>query len=48
MTSHTTAAFAERLREQVDLPMRAADLDATVRHAIAPSTLGLWLRGASR
>jgi hypothetical protein len=41
----TTAAFAERLREQVDLPMLAADLDATVQAAIAPSRIGLWLRG---
>ena len=42
----TTAAFADRLRDQVDLPMLAADLDATVRQAIAPSRVGLWLREA--
>ena len=45
----TATAFAERLRDQVDLPMLAADLDATVRRAIAPATVGLWLRdGGSR
>jgi hypothetical protein len=44
----TTAAFADRLRDQVDLPMLAAELDATVRQAIAPSRVGLWLRGADR
>jgi hypothetical protein len=41
----TTAAFAERLRDVVDLPTLATDLDATVRSAIAPSSIGLWLRG---
>ncbi len=44
----TAAAFADRLRDQVDLPMLAADLDATVRRAIAPATLGLWLRRDAR
>lgn len=41
----TTAAFAERLRDEVDLPTLARELDATVRQAIAPSSVGLWLRG---
>jgi hypothetical protein len=44
----TAAAFADRLRGQVDLPMLAADLDATVRTAIAPSRVGLWLRRDAR
>jgi hypothetical protein len=44
----TAAAFADRLRDQVDLSMLAADLDATVRTAIAPSWVGLWLREADR
>jgi hypothetical protein len=44
----TAAAFADRLRDQVDLPMLAADLDATVRLAIAPSRVGLWLRRNAR
>jgi hypothetical protein len=32
----------------VDLSMLAADLHATVRTAIAPSWVGLWLREADR
>ncbi len=44
----TATAFSERLRDQVDLPMLAADLDTTVRRAIAPAAVGLWLRRAGR
>lgn len=44
----TTTAFAERLRDQVDLPALTADLDDTVRAAIAPTSVGLWLRGDAR
>jgi len=44
----TTAAFSERLRHQVDLPTLADELDRTVRHAIAPSSVSLWLRGDGR
>ena len=44
----TTAAFSERMRDQVDLPTLASELDATVRQAIAPSSVGLWLRGDGR
>ncbi len=44
----TAAAFSDRLRDQVDLPHLTTDLDATVRTAIAPATLSLWLRGGSR
>jgi hypothetical protein len=44
----TTAAFAERLRDEVDLPTLTSELDATVRRAIAPTTVGLWLRGSGR
>jgi hypothetical protein len=44
----TTAAFSERMRDQVDLPTLASELDATVRQAIAPSRVGLWLRGDGR
>ncbi len=43
----TTAAFSERLRDQVDLPTLATDLDATVRTAVAPSSVALWLREAT-
>jgi hypothetical protein len=44
----TTAAFSERLRDQVDLPTLAEELDRTVRHAISPSSVSLWLRGDGR
>jgi hypothetical protein len=43
-----TVAFADRLRDEVDLSALGAELDATVRHAIAPSQVGLWLRGGPR
>ena len=40
----TTAAFAERLRDEVDIDAVSADLQETVRAAIQPERLGLWLR----
>jgi hypothetical protein len=40
----TTAAFSERLRDEVDIATVTGDLDATVRTALKPSALGLWLR----
>ncbi len=44
----TALAFGERLRDQVDLPTLADDLGATVRAAVAPTGMGLWLREADR
>jgi drug/metabolite transporter (DMT)-like permease len=44
----TTAAFSERLRDQVDLPSVTADLDATVREAVVPAKMAIWLRTESR
>ena len=44
----TTAAFSERLRNEVDLATVTADLDGTVRRAMAPTRMSVWLRGASR
>ncbi len=41
----TTAAFAERVRDEVDIRTVGADLQETVRAAIQPTNLGLWLRG---
>jgi hypothetical protein len=32
----------------LDLPAAAADLQSTVRAAIAPTTVGLWLRAGGR
>ena len=40
----TSDAFSERLRDEVDLGMVTADLDATVRTAMAPTTMLVWLR----
>ena len=44
----TTAAFSERLRNEVDLAAVAADLDQTVRAAIAPTSVNVWLRAGER
>ncbi len=44
---NTATAFAERLRDEVDIEAVTSDLDATVRTAIRPTRLGLWLRGAA-
>ena len=40
----TTAAFSERLREQVDIDTVVADLATTARGAVSPTTIQLWLR----
>ena len=40
----TAAAFSERLRDEVDIAAVTADLDATVRAAVKPVQLGLWIR----
>ena len=44
----TASAFSVRMRDATDLPTVAQDLDITVRRAIAPSSVGLWLRGSGR
>jgi hypothetical protein len=44
----TAAAFAGRLREEVDLGIVVIDLGATVRTAMAPDTVGVWLRAGKR
>ena len=44
----TASAFSVRMRDATDLPTVAHDLDVTVRRAIAPSSVGLWLRGSGR
>jgi hypothetical protein len=43
----TTAAFSERLRGEVDIATVTADLDGTIRTALKPAVLGLWLRGTA-
>lgn len=42
----TAAAFSERLRDQTDIATVTADLDGTIREALRPTNLGLWLRKA--
>lgn len=44
----TSAAFSERLRDGIDIETVASDLDQTVRDALRPSTLALWLRTTGR
>ncbi len=43
-----TDEFGDRLRNEVDLSTLGDELDATVRRAIAPSSVALWLRGGPR
>ncbi len=40
----TTVAFSGRLRDEVDITTVTADLDRTVRSALRPTAVGLWLR----
>jgi hypothetical protein len=44
----TAVAFADRLREEVDIDAVASDLRDTVQRSIKPDGLGLWLRQADR
>jgi len=44
----TSAAFSARLRDEVDIATVTADLDGTVRSALRPASLGLWLRTGTR
>ena len=44
----TALAFSARLRDEVELPAVTADLDATVRAVMAPTTVDVWLRGPAR
>jgi len=39
-----SAALAERVRNEVDLTTLAADLDRTLRVALEPAHIGIWLR----
>jgi hypothetical protein len=44
----TVAAFADRLRDEMNLDNLSRDLDTTIRDAIAPRSLGIWLRQSRR
>ncbi len=40
----TSTAFAQRLRNEVDLATVTTDLQLTTEGALAPSALGVWIR----
>jgi hypothetical protein len=44
----TAAAFSERLRDETYIATVTADFDGTVRTALKPSALTLWLRDGER
>ena len=44
----TSAAFADRLREEVDIDTVTTDLRATVHDSFRPTSVRLWLREAGR
>jgi hypothetical protein len=44
----TVAEFSARLRDEVDLAALGGDLDTTIRDAISPRSLGIWLRESKR
>ncbi len=44
----TAAAFSERLRDEIDIASVSANLSATIRVALSPSTIDLWLREDQR
>src|SRR6476620_5564321 len=46
--ARTTAAFSERLRDQVDLQPLVTDLQSTVAGTISASRVGIWLRAGER
>lgn len=43
----TATAFSARMRDAHDLSSLATDLDRTVRLAMAPSTVGVWVRSVT-
>jgi len=44
----TAAAYAERMRDQVDLTDLEADIAGTISAALRPTSIGIWLRAPSR
>jgi hypothetical protein len=42
------ADFSDRMRDEVDLAALSGDLDTTIRDAISPRSLGIWLRESKR
>jgi hypothetical protein len=44
----TAAAFSQRLRDETDLDAVTSDLSTTIRAALAPAALGVWIRNGGR
>jgi hypothetical protein len=44
----TVARFSDRLRDDIDLGGLSSDLDATIRDAISPRSVAIWLREPHR
>lgn len=44
----TVATFSDRLRGEVDLAQLRSDLDSTIRSAIAPRSVDIWIRESRR
>jgi len=42
------AAFAERLRDEMDLAVLGSDIHAVIERTVAPSRVALWLRSPAR
>jgi hypothetical protein len=47
-SDQTVAKFSDRLRDQIDLAHLRSDLDTTIRAAIAPRSVDIWLRESRR
>jgi len=47
-SEQTLATFSDRLRDEIDLASLQGDLDSTIRDAIAPRSVGIWLRESRR
>jgi hypothetical protein len=47
-SDQTVARFSDRLRDQIDLAHLRSDLDSTIRAAIAPRSVDIWLRDSRR
>jgi DNA integrity scanning protein DisA with diadenylate cyclase activity len=44
----TVARFSDRLRDDIDLGGLSSDLDTTIRDAISPRSVAIWLRETHR
>ncbi len=47
-SEQTIAQFSGRLRDEIDLVHLSRDLDSTIRDAISPRSIGIWLRESRR